>query len=175
VIGCGGVGLNVVQGARIAGAGRVIAVDPSPLKRELALKLGATVALDPTACDVVTEVRALTGDGVDHAFEVVGRASTIEQAVDLAAPGRRAYVVGILADDASVSVPAQALRRGKSVVGVFMGSTRPHLDIPRYIRLWEEGLLDLDTMVSGTLPLDRASAGFDALARGEVARTVVVF
>jgi S-(hydroxymethyl)glutathione dehydrogenase / alcohol dehydrogenase len=175
VIGCGGVGLNVVQGARIAGAGRVIAIDPSASKRELALKLGATVAFDPTTTDVVAEVRALTGDGVDHAFEVVGRPATIAQAVDLAAAGRAAYVVGILPDDASVAVPALALRRGKSVVGVFMGSTRPQLDIPRYVRLWEEGLLDLDSMVSGTIGLHEASAGFDALARGEVARTVVVF
>ncbi len=175
VIGCGGVGLNVIQGARIAGAAQIIAIDPSASKRELAIKLGATDCIDPTTQDALAVVRALTGDGVDHAFEVVGRQATIAQAVDIAAPGRTAYVVGILPDDAQVSVPALALRRGKSLVGVFMGSTRPQLDIPRYVQLWERGLLDLASMVSRTIPLHEASAGFDALSRGEVARTVVVF
>jgi S-(hydroxymethyl)glutathione dehydrogenase / alcohol dehydrogenase len=175
VIGCGGVGLNVVQGARIAGAAQIIAIDPSASKRELALKLGATDAIDPTSQDTLAVVRTLTGDGVDHAFEVVGRQATVSQAVEIAAAGRNAYVVGILADDAQVTIPALAMRRGKSVIGVFMGSTRPQLDIPRYVQLWERGLLDLESMVSGTIPLHEASAGFDALSRGEVARTVVVF
>jgi S-(hydroxymethyl)glutathione dehydrogenase / alcohol dehydrogenase len=174
VIGCGGVGLNVIQGARIAGAAQIIAIDPSESKRALAEKLGATSSIDPSTQDTSAVVRALTGDGVDHAFEVVGRQATIAQAVDIAAAGRNAYVVGILPDNAEVSIPALALRRGKSVVGVFMGSTRPQLDIPRYVQLWERGLLDLESMVSGTIPLHQASAGFDALSRGEVARTVVV-
>jgi S-(hydroxymethyl)glutathione dehydrogenase / alcohol dehydrogenase len=173
VIGCGGVGLNVIQGARIAGASRIIAIDLSPSKLALARQLGATDTIDPSSCDLVAAVKAITGEGVDHAFEVVGRAATIAQALDIAAVGRSAYVVGVLSDDAQVTLPAIAFRRGKSVKGVFMGSTRPQLDIPRYITLWEQGLLDLETMVSGTISLDEASAGFDALARGEVARTVV--
>jgi S-(hydroxymethyl)glutathione dehydrogenase / alcohol dehydrogenase len=173
VIGCGGVGLNAIQGARIAGASRIIAIDLSPSKLALARQLGATDTIDPSSCDLVAAVKAITGEGVDHAFEVVGRAATIAQALDIAAVGRSAYVVGVLSDDAQVTVPALAFRRGKSLKGVFMGSTRPQLDIPRYITLWEQGLLDLETMVSGTITLDEASAGFDALARGEVARTVV--
>jgi S-(hydroxymethyl)glutathione dehydrogenase / alcohol dehydrogenase len=173
VIGCGGVGLNVIQGARIAGASRIIAIDLSPSKLALARKLGATDTIDPSSTDLLAAVKAITGEGVDHAFEVVGRPATIAQALDIAAVGRTAYVVGVLADDAEVTVPAMAFRRGKSLKGVFMGSTRPQLDIPRYITLWEQGLLDLATMVSGTISLDQAGEGFHALARGEVARTVV--
>jgi S-(hydroxymethyl)glutathione dehydrogenase / alcohol dehydrogenase len=173
VIGCGGVGLNVIQGARIAGASRIIAIDLSPTKLALAKQLGATDTIDPSSTDLLAAVKAITGEGVDHAFEVVGRPATIAQALDIAAVGRNAYVVGVLADDAQVTVPAMAFRRGKSLKGVFMGSTRPQLDIPRYVQLWERGLLDLATMVSGTISLDQASEGFHALARGEVARTVV--
>jgi S-(hydroxymethyl)glutathione dehydrogenase/alcohol dehydrogenase len=174
VIGCGGVGLMAIQGARIAGASRIIAIDLSASKLELASRLGATDVVDASATDdVVAAVRRLTGPGVDHAFEVVGRAATVEQALEMAAPGRTAYCVGILPESQSVSVSALALRRAKSLVGVFMGSTRPRVDIPRYVELWRQGLLDLDTMVSKVLTLDEVNEGFAALARGEVARAVV--
>ncbi len=125
VIGCGGVGLNVVQGARIAGASRVIAVDLSASKLDLARKLGATDAVDASQDDAVEAVRALVGEGVDHAFEVIGRPDTARQAFEMAAPGRRAYIVGVFPDDAELQIPALSLRRGKSLVGVFMGATRP--------------------------------------------------
>ncbi len=173
VIGCGGVGLNVIQGARIAGAGRIIAIDVSPSKLDLAARLGATDALDASSDGVVDAVRSLTCDGVDHAFEVVGRPATIAQAVEITAPGRRTYVLGIMADDATVSVPVMAMRRAKSLVGVFMGGTRPALDVPSSVVLWERGLLDLDLLVSCVLPLDQVNEGFTAMARGEVARAVV--
>ncbi len=175
VIGCGGVGLNVVQGARIAGASRVIAVDVSASKLDLARKLGATDAVDASQDDAVEVVRALVGEGVDHAFEVIGRAETARQAFEMAAPGRRAYIVGVFPDDAELQIPTLSLRRGKSLVGVFMGATRPRVDIPRYIGLWERGLLDLESMVSDVIPLDGANDGFAALKRGEVARAVVSF
>jgi S-(hydroxymethyl)glutathione dehydrogenase / alcohol dehydrogenase len=175
VIGCGGVGLNVVQGARIAGASRVIAVDVSASKLDLARKLGATDAVDASQDDAVEVVRALVGEGVDHAFEVIGRAETARQAFEMAAPGRHAYIVGVFPDDAELQIPTLSLRRGKSLVGVFMGATRPRVDIPRYIGLWERGLLDLESMVSDVIALDGANDGFAALKRGEVARAVVSF
>ena len=99
----------------------------------------------------------------------------MELAVELAAPGRAAYAVGILPEGSSVCLSAKALRRGKRLVGVFMGSTRPRRDIPRYVELWERGELDLASMVSDQLPLDAVNDGFAALARGEVARAVVRF
>ena len=113
VIGCGGVGLNVIQGARIAGASRIVAIDVSPSKLELAQKLGATDTIDASQVDPVEAVRALTGEGVDHAFEVIGRPDTARQAFEMAAPGRRAYVVGVFADDAELQLPALPLRRGE--------------------------------------------------------------
>jgi S-(hydroxymethyl)glutathione dehydrogenase / alcohol dehydrogenase len=120
-------------------------------------------------------VRTLTGEGVDHAFEVIGRPDTVRQAFEIAAPGRRAYVVGVFPDDAELSLPALPLRRAKSLVGVFMGATRPRVDIPRYVELWQRGLLDLESMVSNVIPLDEVNDGFAALGRGEVARAVVAF
>jgi S-(hydroxymethyl)glutathione dehydrogenase/alcohol dehydrogenase len=175
VIGCGGVGLNVIQGARIAGATRIVAVDANPQKLPLAGQLGATDLVDASAVDPVEAVHALTGVGVDHTFEVVGRPATAAMAMDMAAPGRAAYVVGVMSDDAQVTIAATHLRRGKSLRGVFMGGGRPKVDIPSYVELWRRGLLDLESMVSRTLTLDEVNDGFRALASGEVARAVVRF
>ena len=171
VIGCGGIGLAIIQGARIAGAGEIVAIDVADAKLELARRLGATSVANAADADAVNAVAGT----IDHAFEAVGRPATMELAVELAAPGRAAYAVGILPEGSSVNLPAKALRRGKRLVGVFMGSTRPRRDIPRYIELWERGELDLASMVSDQLPLDDVNAGFAALARGEVARAVVRF
>jgi S-(hydroxymethyl)glutathione dehydrogenase/alcohol dehydrogenase len=175
VIGCGGVGLNVIQGARIAGASRIVAVDVSPSKLELARKVGATDTVDATQADPVEVVRSLTGEGVDHAFEVIGRPDTARQAFEMAAAGRHAYIVGVFSDDAELRLPALPLRRGKSLVGVFMGATRPRVDIPRYVDLWQRGLLDLESMVSDVITLDQANDGFAAMKRAEVARAVISF
>jgi S-(hydroxymethyl)glutathione dehydrogenase/alcohol dehydrogenase len=172
VIGCGGVGLNIVQGARIAGASQIIAVDLAPAKLQLAEQLGATHTVNASEADPVAAVNQISG-GVDHAFEAIGLTSTSEQAIAMAAPGRTAYVVGILPGDAAVEMPSAALRRTKSLVGVFMGATRPHEDIPRYVELWEQGRLDLETMVSQVLPPERSNEGFAVMTGGEVARTVI--
>ena len=175
VIGCGGVGLNVIQGARIAGAARIVAIDANPQKLPLAGRLGATDLVDASDADPVEAVRELTGAGVDHAFEVVGRPATIALAMEMAAAGRAAYVVGVMSDDTQLTVAATHFRRGKSLHGVFMGGGQPKVDIPRYVELWRRGLLDLASMVSRTLTLDEVNDGFRALAAGEVARAVVRF
>lgn len=175
VIGCGGVGLNVIQGARIAGASRIIAVDLSATKLEAARSLGATDVVDASQGDAVAEVQRLSGGGVDHAFEVIGRPATAEQALGMCANGRTAYVVGVMADDAVFTVKSEYMKRGKSVRGVQMGSTRPRLDIPRYVEMWRRGQLDLEGMVSRRLPLEDVNDGFRAMVAGEVNRAVVVF
>jgi S-(hydroxymethyl)glutathione dehydrogenase / alcohol dehydrogenase len=174
IIGCGGVGLNVLQGARISGAARIIAIDLSTEKLDLARRLGATDMINASDGDPVAAVQSLTGGGVDHAFEVIGRPATLAQAFEMARVGGTAYLVGVMPDDAVAQVSAMGLRRGKSLKGVFMGNGDPHLDIPRAVNLWQRGLLDLESMVSRTLPLDEVNEGFAALARGEVARAVVV-
>lgn len=175
VIGCGGVGLNVIQGARIAGASRIIAVDRNPQQFDLARQLGATDTVDASQSDPVAAVRDLTNGGVDHAVEVVGRESTVQQAFDMAAPGRRAYLVGIFPDTGTVTLPTTAFRRGKSMVGVFMGDTNPVVDIPRYVELLGQSKLDVASMVSRVLPLDQVNEGFAAMVRGEGARTIIQF
>jgi len=176
VIGCGGVGLNVIQGARIAGATTIIAVDLSESKLAAALSLGATHVVNAGTSDAISEVRAIAdGLGVDHAFEVIGRPATVEQALAMAANGRNAYVVGVMPDEALISVRAEYTKRGKSLRGVYMGNTQPHVDIPHYVELWRSGQLDLDGMVTRRLPLDDVNDGFRALADGEVNRAVVVF
>ena len=178
VLGCGGVGLNIVQAARIAGAGQIIAVDMSAAKLTAAQSMGATHTVDAgagDALDAVDAVRAISDGGVDHAFEVIGRPATAQQALAMAADGRNAYVVGVMGDQAMIEVPAVATKRGKSLRGVLMGSTQPRVDIPRYVELWRTGQLDLASMVNRRLPLDEVNEGFRALAAGEVNRAVVVF
>jgi S-(hydroxymethyl)glutathione dehydrogenase / alcohol dehydrogenase len=175
VIGCGGVGLAAVQGARIAGASRIIAIDLSEQRLDAARTFGATDVVHASEHDPVEQVLALTRHGVDHAFEVVGRPATVAQALAITAPGRNAYVVGVMADDAMLSVPAAWARRGRSLVGVFMGDARPRLDIARYVAMWQQGQLDLEAMVTRTLPLDDVNDGFRAMVAGEVNRAVVTF
>jgi S-(hydroxymethyl)glutathione dehydrogenase/alcohol dehydrogenase len=175
VIGCGGVGLNVIQGARIAGAQRIIAVDANPAKLVRASQLGASDVIDASSIDPVEAVRGITGNGADHVFEVVGRPALVRQAFEMTAPGRSAYVVGIQSDTAELSLPVTGFRRGKKVIGVFMGDTDPRVDIPRYADLWRSGQLDLSAMISHTLPLDEVNSGFSMMAAGESARTVIKF
>lgn len=175
VIGCGGVGLNVIQGARIAGARQIIAVDANPSKLVRARQLGASETIDASSTDAVEAVRDITGTGADHVFEVVGRPALVRQAFEMTAPGRSAYIVGIQSDNAELTLPVTGFRRGKKVVGVFMGDTDPRVDIPRYTELWRSGQLDLSAMVSHTLPLEEVNHGFAMMATGESARTVITF
>jgi S-(hydroxymethyl)glutathione dehydrogenase/alcohol dehydrogenase len=175
VIGCGGVGLNVIQGARLAGAATIIAIDANPSKLERARQLGATDAVDASAADAVDAVREITGVGADHVFEVVGRPALVRQAFDMAAPRRSAYLVGIQSDDAELLLPVTGFRRGKRMVGVFMGDTNPRYDIPRFADLWRSGQLDLEGMISHTLPLEEVNRGFAMMTAGESARAVIRF
>jgi S-(hydroxymethyl)glutathione dehydrogenase/alcohol dehydrogenase len=174
VLGCGGVGLSVVQGGRIAGATRIIAIDPVAGKRELARELGATDAVDPGAIDVVDYVIETTGGGVDHAFEVVGLAATIEQAFAMLARGGTATVVGAPAEDISIRLPASALMIDRRIQGSWMGSNRFQLDVPAYVQLYHQGRLLLDELISARLPLDELDVAWSALRNGDVARSVIV-
>ena len=177
VVGCGGVGLNVVQGARIAGAARIIAVDTNPAKLALAEAFGATDAVDASSADAVSGVMALTAQrGADVAFEVVGVQRTIDQAITMTRRGGQAVLVGVPAMDATVSVPAffGLVLSGKTISGCWYGSSNIHEDVPRLIRLYRAGRLDLDRLVSRTIGLDEVDAALDALGTGDLARSVVV-
>ena len=175
VIGCGGVGLATVNAARIAGAGRIIAADPIPEKRELARKLGATDVIDPTAEGAAGEIVEMTRGGVDHAIEAVGRPDSAALAVKALRRGGTATILGMMPLDQKVGLGAMDLLSGKKLQGAFMGANRFPVDIPRLVDFYLRGLLDLDTIVSDTIALDEVNEGFERMKSGEAARSVIVF
>jgi S-(hydroxymethyl)glutathione dehydrogenase/alcohol dehydrogenase len=172
VVGCGGVGLHVVAGARLAQAGRIVAVDRDPAKLELALGRGATDAVDAAAGPEA--VLELTGGGVDHAFEVVGRAETIRFAWDVLRPGATATVVGLAPRGVEVALPAIEFLSEKAIRGCYYGSADVAAELPRLAALAADGRLDLAGVVSHVTGLDGVQDALDRLRRGEGARTVVV-
>jgi S-(hydroxymethyl)glutathione dehydrogenase / alcohol dehydrogenase len=175
VIGCGGVGLNVVQGARLAGASRIIAVDRVAAKLSRALAFGATDTVDASAVDVVEAVRELTRGGVEHAFEVVGRPGTIEQAFAMLRVRGTATVVGVSRPDARVSVGALDLLGEKRLQGVQMGSSTFRLDVPMLASMYLDGRLMLDELVSRRIALEQVNEALAEIDDFTGARSVIVF
>lgn len=175
VVGCGGVGLAVVNAARIAGAGRIIAIDPVAEKRALAEKLGATDSVDPMADGAAAEVIELTRGGVDHAIEAVGRPASAEMAVKLLRRGGTATILGMMPLTEKVGLGAMDLLSGKKLQGALMGANRFPVDIPRLVDFYMRGLLDLDAIIAERIPLEQINHGFDQLRKGDSVRSVVVF
>jgi len=176
VIGCGGVGLSALQGCRIAGASRIIAVDTMDWKLELARELGATDVINASNGDPVAQVHELTGGGVDYAFECIGLKPTIQQAVGMAAKGGAAVLVGVLAVTETVELSAADITlQEKRILGSFMGSNAFRRDMPQYVDYYLDGRLRLDEMISKRIPLEEINPAFDAMKAGEVARSVIVF
>ncbi len=177
VIGCGGVGLAAIQGARLAGAAKVIAIDRVARKLAMARDHGATHVVDAGTGEPVAAVQELTGGrGVDDAFEVVGLASTIQQAYAMARRGGTVTVVGAGGFDDMVSIPAmQLMVDAKTIRGCVYGSTDPRRDFPLMIELQQAGALDLDRLVTRRIALDEVNDAFEAMEAGEVARSVIVF
>jgi S-(hydroxymethyl)glutathione dehydrogenase / alcohol dehydrogenase len=175
VIGCGGVGLATVNAARIAGAGRIIAADPVPEKRALAQKLGATDVIDPTGEGAAAEIVEMTKGGVDHAIEAVGRPASAALAVQSLRRGGTATILGMMPLGETVGLGAMDLLSGKKLQGAFMGANRFPVDIPRLVDFYLRGLLDLDSIVAETIPLERVNQGFERMKRGDSARSVVLF
>lgn len=177
VFGAGGVGLNAIQGAAIAGAEKIIAVDLLPAKLAFARQFGATHTVDAAHSDPVAEVRGLTGGrGVDYAFEVIGLPKTMRQAYDCLAKRGMAVVVGVTPMATEISVPVMSLVFEERVLtGSVYGSSRPRLDIPKLIDLYRAGKLKLDELLTRTYPFKEINDAYAALERGEVARSVVTF
>lgn len=173
VIGCGGVGLNVIQGARLAAASTIIAIDPNDENLRLAEQFGATHTVNPAAGDPIAAVTELTGGGADHVFDVVGRAPTVPQAVAMVRQGRTAWVLGIAPLGETVTLPAMPLVvANKGVQGLLMGANHFPRDIPMLADLYLAGRIDLDTLVTGTIPLDEINDGFDRMRRGGAGRLI---
>ena len=176
VIGCGGVGLSVVQGARIAGAGRIVAVDTQAWKLDLAARLGATDVVNAAEGNPVPPVVEMTQGGVDYAFEAIGLPATVRQAVRMTRKGGTIVMIGVVPAGTNVELPgADLVLREKTILGCMMGSNRFRIDMPRYLELYRRGLLRLDEMISARLPLERVNDAFEALRQGTAARSVIVF
>jgi S-(hydroxymethyl)glutathione dehydrogenase / alcohol dehydrogenase len=178
VIGCGGIGLSAIQGAALAGARRVIAIDVQPAKLELARRFGATDVVNSADADIVAAVRAITEtDGVDRSIEAVGLKTTAQDAIRVLGQGGAAFLIGLQRPGTLIEVdPWEDFVFGhRSVKGVYMGNANPRVDIPLYADLYLQGRFNLDDMVSQTIPLESVNDGYEALASGEVARSVVTF
>ena len=174
VFGCGGVGLPIVQGARIGGASQIIGVDQFDSKLEMAKRFGATHTINSAKDDPVKAIRALTRNaGVDHAFEAVGNATLVRQAIESLAIRGTATIVGVLPPDAMIEFPWMAIRPECKVQTSRMGSNRFRIDIPRYLEFYRQGRLLLDEMVSRRGRLEDINEAFRAMKAGEVARTVL--
>jgi S-(hydroxymethyl)mycothiol dehydrogenase len=176
VIGCGGVGLSVIQGARVAGASRIIAVDTSSAKLDTARRFGATDVVDASAGDVVQRVRALGDDGVDFAYDAVGAPSCVQQVVDVLGDAGTATLIGIPAENAAIQLNATTVFMGAQAIRVCHGgNSEPAEFLPYLAELYLRGQLDLDTMVTQTITLDGVQEAFAAMENGEVIRSVIVF
>jgi S-(hydroxymethyl)glutathione dehydrogenase/alcohol dehydrogenase len=175
VVGCGGVGLATINAARIAGAGRIIAADPIPEKRALAIRLGATDVIDAAAPDAARQIVELTKGGVDHAIEAVGRAASASLAVASLRRGGTATILGMMPLAEKVGLSAMDLLSGKKLQGAIMGGNRFPVDLPRLVDFYLRGLLDLDSIIAERIPLAEINAGFDKMRAGHSARSVIVF
>jgi Zn-dependent alcohol dehydrogenase len=175
VLGLGGVGIAIVQGARIAGASRIIVSDPVSERRDAAAHFGATDAIDPAVDDVVTQVHALTGIGVDYAFEAVGKAALGQAAMWAARPGGTAVLVGAapLGDAITIDPTVVFMATERRLVGSFLGSSNSPREIPRLLELWRAGRLDLEGMVTRRRPLAEVNEAFDDLRAARGLRTVL--
>lgn len=174
VVGCGGIGLAAVNGAQIAGAGRIIAIDKDPGKLELAKKFGATdgiLADEDTAKRVMEE----TGGGVHYSFECIGLKQTTELCFGILRPGGTATIIGMIPVGTRIELHGPDFLRERRIQGSMMGSNRFRVDMPRLIEFYQRGRLKLDELVSGRLKLEQINEGFDALKKGGVARNVIVF
>jgi S-(hydroxymethyl)glutathione dehydrogenase/alcohol dehydrogenase len=176
VIGCGGVGLNVIQGAALAGAERIIAVDTMPSKLEYAEVFGATHRVNASEVDPVQAVRDLThGHGADYAFEAIGLTATSVQALQCTRRGGKAIIVGVIRQGAQLTIDPDFLHQDRQLLGCTYGSANMRAGMPQLVDLYRAKKLKLDELVSRTYGLEDINAAFAALEQGEVARSIIAY
>jgi len=178
VVGCGGVGLNVIQGARIKGAGEIIAIDMNETKLQMAKEFGATATVNASQTNPVSAVMDMTGQrGADVAFEVIGLGETIDQTITMVRRGGQAILVGVPRMDVMVQLPAffGVVLAEKTIKGCWYGSSNVQKDVPKLLDLYKKGELKLDELISRTITLDQVNEAFDAMKTGEVARSVIQY
>ncbi len=174
VFGAGGVGLGAIQGARIAGALRIIAVDISENKLKTAMDLGATDIVDASSKDPVEAIKSITDGGADYAFEAIGLKETAEACWDSLRPGGTATIIGMIPYGMKIEIPAWQMGERK-LQGCSMGSNRFKIDMPRYVEFYMQGRLLLDEMITRRGVLGDINDAFRAMKAGEVARSVLMF
>jgi S-(hydroxymethyl)glutathione dehydrogenase / alcohol dehydrogenase len=175
VIGCGGVGLSAVNGAALAGASRIIALDTLPEKLELAKVMGATDTILVGNDDPVQAVKDLTNGGVEYSFEALGLKKTAEQAFAMLRPGGTATIVGMVPFGQKIELHGFDFLRERKIQGSSMGSNHFRTDMPRLLTMWQQGRLKLDHLISSTLKLDEINDGFARLKGGHVVRQLIAF
>ena len=175
VIGCGGVGLAAINGAAIAGAAEIIAVDMVDSKLELAKALGATHTVNAGNCDAVGEVQELTKGGCDYTFEAIGLKATAEQAFKMLGAGGTATVIGMIPVGTMIEIHGAELLSEKKIQGSNMGSNRFRVDMPRFVDFYLSGKLHLDQMISKHIKLEDVNDALQALKTGQEARHVIMF
>jgi S-(hydroxymethyl)glutathione dehydrogenase/alcohol dehydrogenase len=175
VIGCGGVGLAAVNGAALAGAERIIAIDVVPAKLELARTLGATDTINAGNADPVQMVKEMTGGGVHYSFEALGTKRTAEQAFEMLRPGGTATIIGMVPFGLKIELHGFDFLRDRKIQGTSMGGNRFRVDMPRLLSLWRQGRLKLDHLISGRLRLEQINDGFAALKSAAPVRQLIDF
>ena len=175
VIGCGGVGLNAIQGAKLAGALRIIAIDSVEDKLTLAREFGATDVIDASSGDVETKVKDLTKGGVDYSFEAIGKKETAEQSFSILRAGGTATIIGLIPQGVKIELDGASFLRERRIQGSSMGSNHFRVDMPRYVDFYLQGRLKLDELVSRRLTLEDVNEAFKYMKEGSVARSVMMF
>jgi S-(hydroxymethyl)glutathione dehydrogenase/alcohol dehydrogenase len=176
VFGLGGIGLNVIQGAKLAGARMIIGVDLNPEKEQVARRLGATEFLNPTTVPKLTShLMKLTGGGADYSFECIGLPATMRQAFECTNPAwGQSYVIGVAPHGAEVCATPAHLMFGRHWTGCYMGGARLE-QLPQLVDWYMERKIELDSLITHRLPLERINEGFELMKRGETIRPVIVF
>jgi S-(hydroxymethyl)glutathione dehydrogenase / alcohol dehydrogenase len=175
VFGCGGIGLSAVNGAAIAGAERIIAVDTVPMKLEVAKTMGATDTINASNVDPVEAIKDLTGGGAEYTFEAVGLKKTAEQCFESLRPGGTATIIGMVPFGTKIELHGYDFLRERKIQGSSMGSNRFRVDMPKLLNFWKRGDLKLDHLISSHIKLDEINEGYAKLKTGEVLRQLIDF
>jgi S-(hydroxymethyl)glutathione dehydrogenase/alcohol dehydrogenase len=181
VLGCGGIGLSAVNGAALAGAERVIAIDTNQAKLEVALQMGATDIINASNCDPVQAVKDLTGGaknpfgGVAYSFEAIGSKTTAEQSFAMLKPGGLATIIGMIPFGTKIELHGADFLRDRKIQGTSMGGNRFRVDMPRLLNMWKQGRLKLDHMISGFIELDQINEAYATMKTSANVRQLIKF
>jgi len=175
VIGCGGIGLSAVNGAAVAGASRVIAIDTVGSKLDVARAMGATDTINASNVDAVEAVKELTGGGVHYSFEAIGSKKTAEQSFQMLRAGGLATIIGMIPFGTKIELHGADFLRDRKIQGTSMGGNRFRVDMPRMLTLWQQGRLKLDHLISGHIKLEQINEGYAALKSASPVRNIIKF